>query len=167
MKKIIAVLLFFISINCFSQTPEVVLDSIKPNTICYLQPVKFYAHFTGTWGATNNAPIKDSLGTYNLNITYQRWVDSNFVVTLTIYSTDLTVGVHKMYIPSVSNFPSVKLTINNCTFGIEHYNSKEDLLSTQYYNLLGQPLKEPDGICIEVKTYVGGQRELRKIVTVK
>jgi len=57
--------------------------------------------------------------------------------------------------------------LKNCVLGIENYNSKENLLSTQYFNLLGQPIKEPDGVTVEVKTYVGGQREVRKIVTGK
>jgi len=123
--------------------------------------VKFYAHFTGTWGATNDAPIKDSLSSYQENFTYQQWVDSNYVITLEM--DVLTVGVHKMYMQSIDAFPSVKLTVNNCTYGIQQYNNKADLLSTQYYNLLGQPIQQPDGVTIEVKTYVGGQREVRKI----
>jgi hypothetical protein len=167
MKKYIIALFVFFSATCFAQVPNAIIDSIRPDIICFNQPAKFYAHFTGSWSGTNNAPIRDSLSAFNRNITYQQWIDSNYVVTLTIISGGLTVGTHKMYIPSFGNSAAVNLTVNNCTFGIEHYNSKEDLLSTQYYNLLGQPVKEPDGICIEVKTYMGGQREVRKIVTNK
>jgi hypothetical protein len=71
MKNFTISLLLFISVNCFAQIPNAEIDSIRPNVICYNETVKFYAHFTGTWGATNNAPIKDSLSSFNKNITYQ------------------------------------------------------------------------------------------------
>src|ERR1700756_5474015 len=165
MKKITTAILFFITVHCFAQTPNFVLDSIKPNVICQNEATKFYAHFTGTWNASSTAAIKDSLSTFQINFTYQNWVDSNYVITYTIYSGILTVGTHKIYMPSINPSPSKNLTVNNCVYGIEHYNNQADLLSTEYFNLLGQPIKEPDGVTIEVKTYRGGQREVRKVVT--
>jgi hypothetical protein len=62
------------------------------------------------------------------------------------------------------NSSATYILLNCSVAGIEHYNSQADLLSTEYFNLLGQPVKEPDGVSVEVKTYVGGQREVRKVV---
>lgn len=40
--------------------------------------------------------------------------------------------------------------------GIPIYNEPKELLSTAYYNLLGQPVKEPDGITVRIRNYNTG-----------
>jgi|GEM_PF-5056869 hypothetical protein len=48
--------------------------------------------------------------------------------------------------------------------GIEQYSQPNELISTSYYNLLGQPINEPNGLTIEVKTYQNGSTQVRKII---
>lgn len=60
---------------------------------------------------------------------------------------------------------SITSNNKNCLLGIKQNTSTQQLLSTEYYNMLGQPISAPNGITIEIKTYVGGYREIRKIIT--
>lgn len=60
-------------------------------------------------------------------------------------------------------YSSVPFAINNPS-GIETIHSKEDLISTEYFNLLGQPINKPEGIIVEIKTYRDGTKNIRKII---
>ncbi|HTA63254.1 MAG TPA: hypothetical protein VK835_12390 [Bacteroidia bacterium] len=157
--------------NAVQLSNFIVIDSIKPDTACINSTVKVYIHFIYTgFSPTDQINVVDSVSPSSTNVlvipaTYQKWVDSNYVLSFVNYNGNLVNGKNSFRMNNQSN--SMNFQQNNCIQGIEHYNSQENLLSTQYYNLLGQPVKEPDGVTVEVKTYVGGQREVRKIVTSK
>jgi hypothetical protein len=161
MKKII--LLLILSANIYAQTYVAQIDSIKPNIVCNNEKITFYAHFSNDWSPTIHMPIQDSLGNVLANFTYQQWVDSNFVISYVNYGI-LSTGVHAMTLPDLNYFPCKKLTVNNCTANIQTHTSTDELISTEYYNLLGQPISEPNGITVEIKTYKGGYREARKVI---
>lgn len=69
-----------------------------------------------------------------------------------------------LYNSDPNYLPDVMFDVNNTT-GITQYNHSNELISIEYYNLLGQPIKQPEGITVEIKTYLGGYKEVRKIIT--
>lgn len=167
--KIITAILFFLSVNVFSQSPsyDAYIVSIDKDSICKGELLKITMHIDSALIAqAPNATIDvedslSSLGFYNMKCS--SWVDSNFTMSFQIYTN---TGLHKFWTSSdYNNHPAIKLYVKNCTAGIEQINSKQGLISTEYFNLLGQPISEPNGVTVEVKTYLGGYREVRKIVT--
>lgn len=168
MKKLIVLL--FLSINVFSQV-DVHIISITPDTICFNDTIHVKYHIDSA--AVVNFPngkanLSDSTEGISINNgwTFQHLSTTNYVYTLIIYSGDLSVGNHKLWTSSgLGNGKAVNLYVKNCILGIDNYNSKEDLISTEYFNLLGQPIKQPEGVTVEIKTYKGGQREVRKIIS--
>ena len=168
MKKLLFFLL--LSYSGFSQSNLITIDKVTPDTVCINEKVTVHLTFIYTaFSPTTTINILDSTSPSNTNsqvliATYQQWIDSNYTMSFNSFA-NLVIGHNSLR----TGFPSNRYDVleNNCTYAIEHYKSQADLLSTQYYNLLGQPIQEPDGLTIEVKNYVGGQREVRKIVTTK
>src|ERR1700751_18964 len=168
MKTLLLSLLIFLSVGLKAQNP-IVIDSILPNPACFNDTVTCYMHSVGTCTSCNLFTIEtvpQNLTVYSDHSpTNTAVVDSGFVVRFRITS-NFMVGNQQLYCPNGhTSGVNYTLVINNCYAGIENYNSKEDLIITEYFNLLGQPISKPYGITIEVKTYLGGLKEVRKIIT--
>lgn len=91
------------------------------------------------------------------NLTKIKFIVSNNV---TIGNNMYNVDCQDCY-PNGHTFPvCVKSNIN----GIKNYNSKENLISIEYYDLLGNKTTSPNGLTIEIKTYINGSIEIKKII---
>lgn len=185
MKKLLFILLAF-NFNVFSQTNPITL--ISPNTYTINQGDSGWV----TVSKWNQPNMTDSVylflkPTFGGSITYLSsilWKGTyNDINNLPIYTPN-GIDVYRKLIFKIpanqttgnnwynlgndyshwnSASGDIGVVVNSIT-GIEDYNSKEDLISTEYFNLLGQPISKPDGITVEVKTYKGGFREVRKII---
>ena len=166
MKKLIAILLLS-NYLAFGQL-QITIDSLSKNTSCFNETITVYVH------GNNPLSTSNSNTTLNLNsetnygylgtissCTYKQLCDSGFVKFYTYWYHFTADSIATIGFNTISQ---KQFKVNNCQAGIENYNSKEDLISTEYYNLLGQPIKQPEGITVEVKTYRNGQKEVRKIV---
>jgi hypothetical protein len=83
----------------------------------------------------------------------------NYKLKLRAYGSHVSFDYTCSYCVGLSQFPVTCLS-----FGINDIEKTSHLLSTQYYNLLGQPIKEPEGVTVEVKTLSDGSRSVRKIL---
>lgn len=172
MKNIFISILFVFTIGLNAQ-PYIVIDSIRPSTPCINDSVKMYLKTVGTWTAnTGNFITAQTEPTQTsfviMNITYQSLLNNNFVYKLKVkmawFQPNATtqIAIPQYGNPFTGNYNFVT---GNCFAGIEQINSIEQLISTEYFNLLGQPISETNGITVEIKTYLGGCREVRKIFT--
>lgn len=168
MKKLLTLCLFT-SLSCLAQY-DAYLVSVKPDTFCYGQYCAITIHMdTGLYYNPNNMGIMVYDSTYvgtpdRVGVIYasrQEWIDSGFVLHKNIFQN---YGNNNMGIWFGFQNDTKRIQINNCIADIKHYNSVEDLISTEYFNLLGQLIIEPNGITVEVKTFKGGKKEVRKII---
>lgn len=168
MKKAITSIVLLITLQLSAQN-KLVIDSIVPNTVCFNDTVTCYIHSIGTCTQCEFFTIQtvpQNLTVYTDNsVSQQATQDSGFVFKMRI-THNFNVGNQQLFFPGGhSNGTNYTLIVNNCIASIEKTNQIEDLISTEYYNLLGEKISEPNGLTIEIKTYANGEKEVRKIIT--
>ncbi len=169
--KTITAILIFLSSNIISQNGwNAYLISANKNTICINDTVVFKVHIDSLLlinFPSHQIELYDSSSTccsfVSNGWTLKQIADSNY--TYKIWLVGVNQGLRRYYSAQDNyNNPAINVFVNNCYAGIETHNNKEDLISTEYFNLLGQPISEPNSVTVEVKTFRGGYREVRKIV---
>lgn len=172
MKKIIFLLLLngmmksqqlSIVASSFNQT-----DSICPNTTQWID-IKQVSFLGGPYYGNIGIQIANNDTSQIVNII--DWdiltvnSDGSRGVSFVTPDNDLYSGVFSINISnSQGPYNGLMHKYAVCFSGIETYHSAADLMSTDYYNLLGQPIKEPDGVTVEIKTYKDGTKSVRKIL---
>lgn len=169
MKKLLFILL--LTSNGFAQSNgyNAYLTNISPDTVCINQVVSFTVKIdTGLLNQPNRMiKVLDSIGNYTQYViggTIQQWIDSGFVMRSPMYPGTLNMGKNKIGIWFGFTNDTHVLYQRNCYQDIIENSNISDPISIEYFNLLGQPIKEPNGLTVEMSTYQSGKKSIRKIM---
>jgi len=164
MKLFLGLFVFF-SVRVSGQSMAYIVN-IEPDSACAGTLIKVSLHIN-TSCVPQSAPVYVADSATLMSVvggSIENWMDSGFVMHFVNTTNNLVTGKHTFIIANCGNCGYKPFTQLNCTTGIEHNYRVEDVISTNYFNLLGQPIKEPDGITVEVKHYRDGSTQTRKIV---
>ena len=75
-----------------------------------------------------------------------------------------TIGVQSVYKDGGKEYTSEIITYTFENGGVGSIVSNAEAVSTEYYNLTGARLNEPEGLCIRRTTYADGKVKAEKII---
>ena len=153
MKTLIAIII--LSCSAVAQTGvNTIITNINKDTFCQGERVFVTISSNVNWNQTTQISIIDSNSNSPVIVkNYQTWIDSNY--TLSFYNFGL-IGNNVLVVQDMYSIKKNEIFSKICDAGIKEYKENEQLIKTEYYNLLGQPINAPDGITIRIRYYNNG-----------